>query len=102
MSGGGGEIERLEHCEEWCEQPTGGPHDDTCPDAPMPGAYTKADFVFHAEAAAHAAIEAYRICRDDEAMSHEDALELALAENEESAVCFTGIGSCGRGWCQHS
>lgn len=89
----------LECCPEWCEQ-GGDPHDATCPEAAFP--LTKAGFVDALESAARHAIESYLWCVRDEGLNNAEALDMALSEVEESAVCYAGIGSCGRGWCNHN
>jgi hypothetical protein len=97
---------------EWCESGTE-PHDDECDNAPMPP-MTKREFVDYQMAAAKHGIEAYRFLTEDledpaditiptvDPFSDEQKVEMSVEEVEESAVCFVGIGSCGRGWCKHS
>jgi hypothetical protein len=95
-------IERLPCCPEWCdeiEKEGGAEHGSVCPESPFP--ITKADFVVAAEGGARAAIEDY-LTWIEEGNTHEEALELALSFAQEAAVCHVGIGSCGRGWCQHN
>lgn len=93
-------AEALPHYPEWCEQPADGEtHDDTCPDAPFQ--QTKRGFVVAAVGGAEAAITSYLWMLNEEHETHEQALEQALSEAEEAAVCHVGIGSCGRGWCDH-
>lgn len=83
---------------EWCEQ--GGPeHDDVCDNGPME-AMTKRDFVDALVAAARHGIFGFLVMRSDE-FSEAEATEAAVDEVEEAAVCRAGIGSCGRGWCNH-
>lgn len=82
---------------EWCEQ-DGESHDETCPKHPME--QTKGEFVTAARGGAAAAIQAYQFLISD-GFSAEAAAEQAVDESEESAICFAGIGSCGRGWCKH-
>jgi hypothetical protein len=89
------------HCEEWCEGPLEGPHGDVCPERQMDD-YTKGEFVRQAVLSARYAIEAYRSLLSEDGMDDESAREMAEANVEESAVCYAGIGSCGRGWCNHS
>ena len=99
----GHEREPLTCCPEWCdpdERVAGQQHGDFCPESPL--TITKAGFVTAADGGARAAIEAYLWMVREEGATHEEALEQALAETEEAAVCFVGIGSCGRGWCEHS
>jgi hypothetical protein len=95
--------EPLHHIPEWCTANAAelehNIHDATCPESAM--VLTKAQFVSAAEGGALAAIEAYRILLDN-GDSPEQALELAVDEASEGAMCFAGIGSCGRGWCKHS
>lgn len=93
------DVDVLSCVPEWCESAEPG-HDDTCPEHPMD--ITKAAFVAAAEQGALAAIETYRRMVDEEGMGHEAALEMVQVETQEGAVCFAGIGSCGRGWCNHS
>lgn len=83
---------------EWCES-GGEPHNQVCDNAPME-AMTKREFVGSMHAAAEQAIGAYQFLLGEGFEA--DAKEMALAEVEESAICFAGIGSCGRGWCKHS
>lgn len=64
--------------------------------APM----SKYEFVQYQKSAARMAIESYRFFVED-AFTKEEAAEYALDEVEEVASCFAGIGSCGRGWCNH-
>lgn len=86
---------------EWCE--TGQePHDDVCDNAPMPS-MTKHEFVDYQESAAKHAIDAYRfIAEEYPDWSVEQLTDFALGDVQEASVCFAGIGSCGRGWCQHT
>lgn len=99
-----GVYEGPECCPEWCdpdERENGAEHGPVCPEAPFaPEGYTKSLFVAGAQANAHAAITTY-LFWIEEGYSHEDALEAAVDEADEVATCFAGIGSCGRGWCQH-
>jgi hypothetical protein len=62
---------------------------------------TKAAFVVSAEAGARMAVEAYMVGLDA-GLGHDEAMEMAADDATEGAMCFTGIGSCGRGWCKHS
>lgn len=88
---------------EWCEE--GGPvHDDVCDNAPM-HPMTKHEWVEFLKGAAAQAITAYRVLTEDEegvGFGPEEAAQLAVDEVDESATCYAGIGSCGRGWCKHS
>jgi len=43
----------------------------------------------------------YREPAREEGFGIEEATDMAVEEASESAVCFAGIGSCGRGWCKH-
>ena len=93
-------MSELVCCPEWCDQ--AGEHSETCPAAPM--AITKAEFVEAQEAAATHAISAYRIMLDELGEMNDrqrDALDAAESEAMEAAMCRAGIGSCGRGWCEH-
>jgi hypothetical protein len=92
-------VERLVHIEEWCEQ-ADGTHDQTCPDAFM-DRYRKGDFVAGAEQSARAAIASFLMMRE-EGFSVTDSTSMAVEEANEGAMCFAGIGSCGRGWCKHA
>lgn len=86
---------------EWCEI-GGEPHDEVCDNAPMPP-MTKHEFVEHLDRAARHGIDAYRFLAEHEAgWSFEQMTDMAVDEVTESATCYAGIGSCGRGWCQHS
>lgn len=89
----------LTHIPEWCES-SDGSHDKTCPDAFM-DRYRKGDFVAGAEQSARAAIGSFLMMRE-EGFSVEDSTAQAIEEAHESAFCFAGIGSCGRGWCKHA
>lgn len=93
------EPDLLSHCVEWCEQ-TDGTHDDTCPDHPMEP-MTKGEWVRQISDAVGAAIDDY-VFMLGEGYGHEDAKDVAVAQADEGSVCYAGIGSCGRGWCQHS
>lgn len=91
-------------CPEWCDEDErdGQPHGPVCPEGPLNVEhYTKRMFVVGVQANAEQAIWSYLFGRA-EGYSHEDALAQAVSEAEEAATCFAGIGSCGRGWCQHS
>jgi hypothetical protein len=94
---------------EWCESGTE-PHDEVCDNAPM-GPMTKREFVEYLTTAAKHGIEAFRLLMtepddvpipDGPDFTDEDKVEMAVVEVEESATCYAGIGSCGRGWCKHS
>jgi hypothetical protein len=72
---------------------------------------TKREFVDCQRSAAQHALDSWRILseepddfliRDDREFSGEEKVEIVVGEVEESATCFAGIGSCGRGWCKHS
>lgn len=92
--------DELTCCEEWCERGgRDGGHDDTCPDATMK--ITKGDLVALINNAAAAAIDDYVLGLAEEE-SPADAKEGALDSAEEQSICYVGIGSCGRGWCDHS
>jgi len=52
------------------------------------------------EQGARAAINSFLMMRE-EGFGIEEATDMAVEEASESAVCFAGIGSCGRGWCKH-
>lgn len=107
--GGEQRDERLACCAEWCDESEGRTvdaaglvieHGNVCPDGLMP-AMTRAEFVGYCESAAKQAIQAYRFCLEEEGDSHESASDQALLEVEDTTVCFAGIGSCGRKWCDH-
>ena len=85
-------------CPEWCEL-AAEPHDEECPEHKLD--ITKGFFVGSHGTAAANAIQAYKIWLD-KGCTEEDAIDVARSEAEEAAACFAGIGSCGRGWCQHS
>jgi hypothetical protein len=89
-------------CPEWCEEEAADQHSPTCPDHLMTATegQTKAEFVGMAEQIAKAAITAYKFMLDD-GSDHQDAMDTAIEEEVEAAVCYAGIGSCGRGWCHH-
>jgi hypothetical protein len=91
-------VEPLTCVPEWCDE-AGAGHSGTCPEHLLD--ITKSAFVAAAEQGALAAVETYRMLRDEEGMTHEAALEMTQVEAQEGAVCFAGIGSCGRGWCNH-
>lgn len=86
---------------EWCSQDPGGAHGDVCPESPMP-IMTKAEFVGFLESAAEHAIEDYQYFMDNEDFDSSEAFGVARDAVSESAFCYAGIGSCGRGWCNHS
>ncbi len=86
-------------CPEWCELGAD-PHDDTCPEHKIE--MTKAFFVGAMGNIAETAIDAYRVVIDAQGDPDAGAVDTARGEAEEAAACFAGIGSCGRGWCQHS
>lgn len=84
---------------EWCEE--GGPvHDDVCDNAPM-HPMTKHEFVGFQRSAAQHAIEAYLLTLELGDLEGDEAVECAVDEVDEAATCYAGIGSCGRGWCNH-
>jgi hypothetical protein len=87
---------------EWCDEDGDG-HSPTCPNHLLDDglAMTKARFVEFNAIAADLACDAYQLMRD-EGFDHDEAKEMAIAEAEEGATCYAGIGSCGRGWCKHS
>ena len=85
---------------EWCEPRAGQAHESTCPESFVAG-LTKGSFVAGAESTARAAIGSFLMMRE-EGFSIEEATDQAVDEANESATCFAGIGSCGRGWCKHS
>jgi hypothetical protein len=89
-------------CPEWCEEEAVDQHSPTCPDHLMTATdgQTKAEFVGMCENIAKAAITAYKFMLEDGSTDNE-AVEQAVEEEVEAAVCFAGIGSCGRGWCKH-
>lgn len=97
--------DELDCCPEWCdpeEKEGGREHGEVCPESPFaPQHYTKGQFVGGAQVCAEVAITDY-LGYLEEGWSHEDALRDAIDQARESAVCFAGIGSCGRGWCQHA
>ena len=76
-------------------------HEPYCELAPLDAFKTKDAFLEGAETSARADAEVYRICRDDEGMSHEEALEQVVYDAREAAACFAGIGSCYGGGCKH-
>ncbi|MEM9710583.1 MAG: hypothetical protein AAGA17_00085 [Actinomycetota bacterium] len=87
---------------EWCEQ--GGPeHDDICDNALMPP-MTKHRFVELQRMAAEQALESYTLSveMDQCDMPDDWHRQGAVADVDEVATCYAGIGSCGRGWCNHS
>ncbi len=83
---------------EWCETGTE-PHDDVCDNAPM-HLMTKHEWIEFVQLGAAQAIDAYRFLIAD-GMEEDEAKDCALAEAEDASACYAGIGSCGRGWCQH-
>lgn len=86
---------------EWCESGQE-PHDRVCDNALMPP-MTKYEFVEFQRTAANLAIDAYIVLEDDDfEWTPEQVREMAVDNVGESATCYAGIGSCGRGWCDHS
>ncbi len=82
---------------EWCEQ--GGPkHDKVCDNAPMEP-MTKREFVEFLRVAAEQGIDGYLTMLADS--TPDEAKAIAVEAVDESATCYAGIGSCGRGWCHH-
>lgn len=96
------ENDALACCPEWCDDEEKGPgdeHGSVCPERLMEP-MTKAEFVGYLESAARNAVQSYRIGLDME-ITPDDAAEQAVDEVSEVGMCFAGIGSCGRGWCDH-
>lgn len=93
----------LSCCPEWCDEAEGktpSEHGVMCPERPM--TLSKGDFVRACEAAGLHAIDAYLIVHESGSLeSMGDAKEMAVDEVREAAICRAGIGSCGRGWCDH-
>ena len=75
-------------------------HDEFCPHAEFTETTTKGDFVAVSETVAEAVVDSYQFGLD-EGWEPEMAKSVAISENAESAACYVGIGSCGRGGCKH-
>lgn len=94
-------VEKRPCVPEWCEAEGHDQHDDVCDNAPM-HPMTKHEWIEFSKAAAEQAITAYRFMVEDEDFDPTEAASVAVEEVDESASCYAGIGSCGRGWCHHS
>ncbi len=84
-----------------CDYYSDGEHDEFCPHAVFTETITKGDFVEVAEVVATAVVDSYQFGLD-EGWEPEMAKSVAVSENAESAACYVGMGSCGRGGCKHS
>ena len=75
-------------------------HDEFCEHSPS--GFTKGEFLEAVEAAAPWLIESYLMVFGLlDGLTHEEAVKMAVDEHVESAACYVGLGSCGRGWCKH-